>query len=78
MISEKITMKSCVGKFAMLDRTLRNHAGEGIVAGTKVKIVSANSRGMTIKTDVCPHCGQFAVITHIKRCDLTLVGGEEK
>lgn len=73
MISTKITMKSCVGKFATLDKTIKNRAGEGIIAGTKVKIVGANSRGMAIKTDVCPHCGQFAVITQIKRCDLTLL-----
>ena len=48
MISTKITMKSCIGKFATLDRNIVNGAGEGIVAGTKVKIVGANSRGMSI------------------------------
>lgn len=78
MISEKITMKSCVGKYAILDRDIKNGAGYGMGKGCKVKIVSSNNFGMTIRTDKCQCCQQFSEISRVQRCDLTLLEDNQK
>lgn len=72
MISKKIAMKSCVGKYATLDRDIRNGAGAGMGRGCRVKIVGSNNFGMIIRSERCPCCQQFAEISHVQRCDLTL------
>ena len=72
MINEKTTMKSCVGKYATLDRDIKNGAGYGMGKGCRVKIVGSNNLGMTIRTEKCPCCQQFSEISHVQRCDLTL------
>lgn len=73
MISNKITMKSCVGKYAVTDICLTNKLGVILEKGCKVKIVGASNKGMTIQTDVCPYCKQAFYITHVKRNYLTLL-----
>ena len=72
MILEKITMKSCVGKYATLDHDIHSGAGYGMGTGCRVKIISANNRGMTVQTERCPCCQQHAMISRVQRCDLTL------
>ena len=73
MIPEEITMKSCIKRYATLDRDIHNGDGEGMGAGCRVIIISANNRGMTVQTEKCPCCQQFATISNVKRCDLTLI-----
>lgn len=73
MIDEKQTMKSCVGKYATLDRDIKNGAGYGMGKGCRVKIMSSNSFGMTIRSEKCPCCQQWSEISRVQRCDLTLV-----
>lgn len=77
MISEKITMKSCVGKLVKTDRDLQNGFAR-IPAGTKAKITGTSWAGFTILSEKCPHCGIQIYMSHVKRKDLTLIGGEEK
>lgn len=74
MIPDKTTMKSCVGKYATLDRDIKNGAGHGMGKGCKVKIVASNGRGMVIRTEKCPCCQQFSEISHVQREALTLIG----
>lgn len=73
MISNKVTMKSCVGKYATLDRDIKNGAGHGMGKDCRVQIVASNNLGMVIRTEKCPCCQQFTEISHVQRCDLTLI-----
>lgn len=73
MISEKITMKSCVGKYATLDRDIKNGAGAGMGKGCRVKIIGSNNYGMTIRSEKCSCCQQFSEISRVQRRDLTLM-----
>lgn len=74
MISKKIKGVDLKGKKAKVDRDIRNGAGQGISAESTVIIVNVvRGRGLTIKTEKCPHCGQYAYITGVARGDLTLL-----
>lgn len=73
MIDKKVTMKSCIGKYAILERDIKNDMGQGMGKGCKVKIVGSNNWGMTIQTEKCTCCQQFAEIKHIQRRDLTII-----
>jgi hypothetical protein len=59
-------------KIVRLDKDISNGAGNGISKGTKVEVVSVG-RGFTIKTEKCPHCGQFAYIRGVMRDEVTYV-----
>lgn len=77
MISEKITMKSCVGRWAVVTERMYNGAGNVLEKGCKVKIIASNSGGMKVITETCPHCKQAAFITQVKRHQLTLLPEEK-
>lgn len=73
MIKKK--MKECVGKYATLDQSIQNGAGQCIEKGSKVKI-TGYGRALNIETEHCPHCGQYCRIYGVKKEKLTLI--EEK
>lgn len=72
MIPKKYNALDLVGKKCRPVRNLENREGQGITADTICTIISAHY-GIKIKTDICPHCGQYAVISHISREDLELI-----
>ena len=74
MISKKYKGVELKGKKAKVDRDIRNGAGQGISAESMVTIVNVvRGKGLTIKTEKCPHCGQYAYITGVEREYLTLL-----
>lgn len=72
MIPKRFNSIDLVGKKCRPVRDLLNHEGQGITVDTVCTIVSAHY-GIKIKTDPCPHCGQYAVISRINRDDLELI-----
>lgn len=76
MIDKKITMKSCIGKYAITDETLTNRGGCQIAKGTKAKIVHGSNHGLEIRTDKCVYCGQSSIISNLKRDSLTLIDSD--
>ena len=78
MIDKKVTLKSCMNKYAITDKDLMNGAGQLVPKGTKVHISFASNWGLTIRLPKCEYCGVSVTISHIKRSDLTLIDGEEK
>ena len=74
MISKKYKGTELKGKKAKVDCDIRNGGGQGISAGSIVTIVNVvRGKGLTIKTEKCPHCGQYAYITGVSREILTLL-----
>ena len=74
MISKKYKGVELKGKKAKVDYDIRNGGGQGISAGSTVSIVNVvRGKGLTIKTEKCPHCGQYAYITGVAREELTLL-----
>lgn len=61
MIPRKFTGEMLKGRKATLERDIRNVAGVAI------------GKGATVKTEKCPHCGQYSYITRVQREDLTLL-----
>lgn len=77
MIPRKYTGEMLKGRKATLTRDIRNGAGEAIGNGATVTITGVvRGKGLTIKTEKCPHCGQYAYITRVQREDLTLLPEE--
>ena len=72
MIPRQYKSEELVGKKCRPLREMQNGGGQGITPDTICTIVSAHY-GITIKTDPCPHCGQYAKISRIDRKDLELV-----
>jgi hypothetical protein len=77
MIDKKITLKSCMRKYAITDRDLMNRGGQLVPKGTKVYIVFASNWGLEIRLPKCECCGVSVTISHLKRNDLTLVESED-
>lgn len=74
MIPRKFTGEMLKGRKATLERDIRNVAGVAIGKGATVTITEVvRGKGLTIKTEKCPHCGQYSYITRVKREDLTLL-----
>ena len=72
MINKNIKMSECVGKYATLDHSIMNGAGQCIEKGSRVKIVGYG-RTLSIQTDICPCCGQYCYIRGVKKDELTLI-----
>ena len=72
MIGKNIKMSECVGKYATLDRSVMNGAGQCINKGSRVKIIDYG-RALDIQTDKCPCCGQYCRIYGITKDSLTLI-----
>lgn len=74
MIPRKFTGEMLKGRKATLERDIRNVAGVAIGKGATVTITGVvRGKGLTIKTEKCPHCGQYSYITTVQREDLTLL-----
>ena len=79
MIPQKYTGDRLKGKKIRIDRELRNGAGAGVTPGTVAVITNVvRGKGLSIKTEPCPHCGMFAYITGVSRNDVTLIEGLEQ
>ena len=72
MIGSNIKMKDIIGRYATLDHSIMNGAGQCIEKGSKVKIVSYG-RSLEIQTEKCSHCGQYCRIRGVKKNELTLI-----
>lgn len=72
MIPRKIKSDDLVGRKCKPVRNIQNGAGHGITPNTVCTIISAHY-GVEIKTDPCPCCGQYTVISRIDRKDLDLI-----
>lgn len=73
MIPEKYTGEMLKGKKVRCDVDMRNGAGCGISAGSLATIKKVvRGKGITIQTEKCPCCGQYAYITGVPRENLTL------
>ena len=74
MISRKYRASELVGRKCRLAEgyEIRNGAGQGITRSTVCTIVDA-SYGITIKTEPCPHCGQYCYIRRVDRKELDLI-----
>ncbi len=72
MIPVKYRSKDLIGRKVVFERDLFNGNGNGFSKGTIGIIVNA-SYGITVKTDPCPHCGQFGYIRKLSREDLSLI-----
>ena len=70
MIPRKFTGEMLKGRKATLERDIRNVAGVAIGKGATEVV---RGKGLTIKTEKCPHCGQYSYITRVQREDLTLL-----
>lgn len=74
MINKKYKGAELKGKKVKVDRDIRNGGGQGISVGSTVTIVNVvRGKGFTVKTEKCPHCGQYAYITGVSREILTLL-----
>lgn len=72
MIPRRIKSDDLIGRKCKPVRDIQNGAGHGITPSTICTIVAAHY-GVEVKTDPCPCCGQYAVISRIDRKDLDLV-----
>ena len=70
-IPDKIRVNECLGKYATTDKDIETKGGQGIVKGSRVKIVS-KGRGLTIETCPCPCCGQYTKVRGVNKNSLTL------
>lgn len=78
MISKKYTGEMLKGKKARCLRDISNKGGHGISAGSTVAIIGVvRGKGLYIKTEKCPHCGQYAYITGVARSELELIKEED-
>lgn len=74
MIPRKFTGEMLKGRKATLERDIRNVAGVAIGKGATVTITEVvREKWLTIKTEKCPHCGQYSYIIRVQREDLTLL-----
>lgn len=74
MIPKKLNREQLIGRKAKCDRVIMNRAGQIVGDSAVVKIVNVvRGKGIAIKTEKCPYCGQSAYITGVDRNILTLV-----
>lgn len=74
MIPTKYKRDDLIGKKCHPVHDIKNGGGAGITPATICTIVDVvRGHGFTIKTDVCPHCGQYAYIARIPRNCLELI-----
>lgn len=74
MIPKKYTSEMLKERKARCLRDIGNRGGNFVSRGSEVIIIKAvRGQGLTIKTEKCPHCGQYAYIVGIQREELELV-----
>lgn len=74
MIDKKLRRDWLIGKKCRVTRDLKNGGGQGLSKGAVCTIKDVvRGSGFTIQTDKCPHCGQYAYVTHVSRSDLELM-----
>lgn len=68
MIPKKYTGEMLKGRKARCLVDIGNRGGNWISEGSKVTVVKAvRGKGITIKTETCPCCGQHCYITGVNR-----------
>ena len=73
-IPQKLTSQELEGKTVYVLCKLQNRGGEGVSPGTIATIKRVvRGQGITIETEKCPYCGQYAYITGVNQSDLSLV-----
>ena len=74
MIDRKLKRDELIGRRCQVMRDLENRGGQGLSKGTICTIKDVvRGNGFIIQTDRCPHCGQYAYVTHVSRNDLELM-----
>lgn len=74
MIPKNLKRDDLIGRKCLALRDIRNGSGQGISARYICTIKDVvRGHGFIIQTDKCPHCGQYAYITHVSREDLELI-----
>lgn len=74
MIDPRLKGSDLIGRKCHPVHSIRNGSGQGIASDTICTIVAVTrGHGFTIQTEKCPHCGQYAYITRVKRNDLELL-----
>lgn len=74
LIDRKLRRNDLIGKKCRALRDIRNVSGQGISAGSICTIKDVvRGHGFIIQTEKCPHCGQYAYVTHVARNDLDLL-----
>ena len=74
MIDKKLKGKDLIGQTCRPTISFHNGNGNGVSYNTLCTIKDVvRGHGFTIETQKCPHCGQYAHISRISRCDLELV-----
>lgn len=77
MIDHRTKGEDLIGLKCRPCTPLRNGNGDGITPNTICTIVNVvRGHGITIETERCPHCGQYARIRRIHRNDLTLLDSD--
>lgn len=79
MIPKKYTGEMLRGRKSRCLCDISNKGGHGVSAGSTVTIVNVvRGKGLFVKTEKCPHYGQYAYITGVARTKLELIEkGEE-
>lgn len=78
MIDHRIKGELLIGRKCHPTKQLRNGNGDGVTPNTICTIVEVvRGHGITIETEKCPCCGQYAYIRRIHRNDLTLLEAED-
>ena len=74
MIDKKLRGQDLIGRKCRVTRQIHNGAGQGVSPETICTITRVvPGLGFVIRTDKCPHCGQYAWISHVSRDELELV-----
>lgn len=74
MIDHRIRGEDLIGRKCRPVQPIRNGNGDGVSPDTVCTIVNVvRGQGITIETEKCHHCGQYARIRRIHRNDLTLL-----
>ena len=73
MIDKKYHGRDLIGQTCRPTVSLRNGGGHGVSRNTLCTIKDVvRGHGFIIETQECPHCGQYARISRVNRCDLEL------
>ena len=74
MIPKNLKRDDLIDRKCLALRDIRNGSGQGISAGSICTIKDVvRGHGFIIQTEKCPHCGQYAYVTHVARNDLDLL-----
>lgn len=73
MIDKKYRGQDLIGQTCRPTVSFHNGGGAGVSPKTLCTIEDVvPGHGFTIKTEKCPHCGQYAFVTKVSRRDLEL------